>query len=192
MTDPIALALRVADILDRHSIPYDLGGSLASSMFGEPRGTVDIDMAIRLESQQLTQLVGSLDVEFYVPVEAAQHAVAQRTSFNLIDDTGLKVDFFVLGGSLLDRLQLERRRRILVRDGPPQHLWVTAPAEQVLRKLQWYQFGGRVSERQWRDVVGILRTQHLSLDIAELTKTAASTGLEELLAAALRAAGIER
>ncbi len=182
----------MADILDRHSIPYALGGSLASSMFGEPRGTVDIDMAIRLESQQLTQLVGSLDVEFYVPVEAAQHAVAQRTSFNLIDDTGLKVDFFVLGGSLLDRLQLERRRRILVRDDPPQHLWVTAPAEQVLRKLQWYQFGGRVSERQWRDVVGILRTQHLSLHIAELTKTAASTGLEELLAAALRAAGIER
>ncbi|WP_420625254.1 hypothetical protein [Candidatus Poriferisodalis sp.] len=190
VTDPITLALRVAAILDEHDISYTLGGSLASSMFGEPRGTIDIDMAIRLESQQLDDLVGALDIEFYVPIEAAQRAVAQSTSFNLIDETGFKVDLFVLGNSLLDRRQLEHRRRIMVRDDPPQHLWVTAPAEQVLRKLEWYQAGGCVSERQWRDVVGILRAQGTALDLADLVHTAASMGLGELLVAALEDAEI--
>lgn len=185
VTDPITLALRVAAILEQHDISYALGGSLASSMFGEPRGTIDIDMAIRLEHQQFGDLVDTLGIEFYVPAEAARRAVEEGTSFNLIDEAGLKVDLFVLGNSLLDRRQIEHRRRIMVQEDPPQHLWVTAPTEQVLRKLEWYEAGGRVSERQWRDVVGILRTQGTTLDRADLAQAAASMELGVLLGAAL-------
>lgn len=186
VTDPISLALRVAAILEQHDISYALGGSLASSMFGEPRGTIDIDMAVRLEHQQFGDLVDTLGIEFYVPAEAARRAVEEGTSFNLIDEAGLKVDLFVLGNNPLDRRQIEHRQRIRVQDDPPQHLWVTAPAEQVLRKLEWYQAGGRVSERQWRDVVGILRAQGTTLDRADLTQAAASMGLGTLLDAALK------
>jgi len=186
VTDPIALALRVAAILDEHAVSYALGGSLASSMFGEPRGTIDIDMAIRLEQRQLADLVNTLEVEFYVPVEAARQAVEQSTSFNLIDDDGLKVDLFVVGDTALDRHQLEHRQRILVTEDPPQYLWVSAPVSQVLRKLEWYQAGGSVSERQWRDVVGILRAQRSTLDLADLTHMAQAIGLGELLDTALR------
>ena len=186
VTDPIALALRVAAILDEHDVSYALGGSLASSMFGEPRGTIDIDMAIRLEQRQFADLVNTLEVEFYVPVEAARQAVEQSTSFNLIDDDGLKADLFVLGDTTLDQHQLEHRQRILVTEDPPQYLWVSAPASQVLRKLEWYQAGGSVSERQWRDVVGILRAQRSTLDLADLKHTAQAIGLGELLDAALR------
>ena len=185
MTDPITLALRVATILEQHDISYALGGSLASSMFGEPRGTIDIDMAIRLERQQFGDLLHTLSIEFYVPAESAQRAAEKGTSFNLINEAGFKVDLFVLGNSPLDRRQIEHRRRIMVQEDPPQHLWVTAPAEQVLRKLEWYQAGGRVSERQWRDVVGILRTQGTTLDRADLVQAAASMGLGTLLDAAL-------
>lgn len=185
MNDPIALALRVASILDSHDVAYALGGSLASTIFGEPRGTVDIDMAVRLEEGHLAGLLKVLEAEFYVPVEAARQAVELRTSFNLVDDSGLKVDLFVLGDGLLDRLQLERRRRVAVRQEPPGHLWVTAPGDQVLRKLAWYRAGGHMSERQWRDVVGLLRIQQQALDIASLIQTASLAGLEELLAQAL-------
>ncbi len=181
VTDPITVALHVAAILERHGIDYALGGSLASSMFGEPRGTIDIDMAIRLERRQLDDLVDTLEIDFYVPAAAAQRAVEQKASFNLIDEAGFKVDLFVLGDSPLDRRQLERRWRIEVRDNPSQHLWVTAPADQILRKLEWYQTGGRVSERQWRDVVGILRSQGTALDHADLAQAASSMGLEALL-----------
>ena len=85
MTDPIALALRVASILDSHDVPYALGGSLASTIFGEPRGTVDIDIAVRLEERHLAELLEVLEMEFYVPVEAARQAVELRTSFNIED-----------------------------------------------------------------------------------------------------------
>ena len=186
MTDPITLALRVAATLDQHNISYALGGSLASSMFGEPRGTIDIDLAVQLERQQLDDFLGALDVEFYVPFEAARRAVEQSDSFNLIDESGFKVDIFVLGDRPLDRHQLEHRQRIMVREDPPQYLWVSAPASQVLRKLEWYRAGGSVSERQWRDVVGILRAQRTVLNLTDLSRLAASTGLDGLLAAALK------
>jgi len=155
-------------------------------MFGEPRGTIDIDLAVQLERQQLDDFLGALDVEFYVPFEAARRAVEQSDSFNLIHESGFKVDIFVLGDHPLDRHQLEHRQRIMVREDPPQYLWVSAPASQVLRKLEWYRAGGSVSERQWRDVVGILRAQRTVLDLTDLSHTAASIGLDGLLAAALK------
>lgn len=192
VTDPITLALRVAAILEEHGIDYALGGSLASSAFGEARGTVDVDMAIQMKRQQLDDLVDSLEIDFYVPPQAAQHAVEQQTSFNLIDEAGFKVGLFVLGSSPLDRRQIDRRQRIVVQDDPPQHLWVTAPAEQVLRKLEWYQLGGSVSERQWRDVVGILRMQGATLDLADLMQAATSMGLGSLLDAALNDADLAK
>ena len=83
--------------------------------------------------------------------EAARQAVEQNTSFNLIDDDGLKVDLFVLGNSVLDQHQLVHRQRILVSEDPPLYLWVSSPASQVLRKLEWYQAGGHSrTPARWR------------------------------------------
>ena len=83
--------------------------------------------------------------------EAARQAVEQNTSFNLIDDDGLKVDLFVLGNSVLDQHQLVHRQRILVSEDPSLYLWVSSPASQVLRKLEWYQAGGHSrTPARWR------------------------------------------
>ena len=106
--------------------------------------------------------------------------------FDLVDTTSaLKVDLFVVGEGLLDRMQLERRVRMDVpgaRDG----IWVTAAEDQVLRKLDWFRQGASLSDRQWRDVVGILRVHGRSMDLDYLTATARAVGLREELAAALR------
>ena len=111
-----------------------------------------------------------------------------RSSFNLIDTAhGLKVDLFVLGDSLLDRMQIERRVNIAVPHAP-NGIWVTAPEDQILRKLDWYRKADGVSDRQWRDVVGILRVNLTSLDQDYLQHTATAVGLADLLTAALNAA----
>ena len=184
---PLALAGEVAAVLDELSIPYALGGSLASSLFGEPRATVDVDLAVEVAVAQGPALLDRLAAGFYVPRGAAATAIEVRASFNVVDtEHGLKVDLFVLGGGVLDRSQLARRVLVPVSEGAS--LWVTAPEDQVLRKLDWFRQGGGASERQWRDVIGILRLHRGTLDVDHLWSTAGAVGLRELLEAAVEEA----
>lgn len=67
---PIHLAVLVASILDDLRIEHVLGGSLASSMVGEPRSTLDVDLAARIDPTRLDELVSALRPEFFVPDEA--------------------------------------------------------------------------------------------------------------------------
>jgi hypothetical protein len=83
-SDPIRVLLHVTELLERIGTSYLLGGSLASSMFGEPRSTVDIDIAIVLRSADVPGLVAGLGSEFYVDEGAMRHAVERHTSFTAI------------------------------------------------------------------------------------------------------------
>ena len=188
---PLALALRVAALLDSLAIPHVLGGSLASSVVGEPRSTVDLDFAVRLRSEDVGRLLAALASDYYVSEEAMRSAIARNGSFNIVElATVSKIDLFVLGSSRLDQRQLARRRRVVVSESPRQELWVGSPEDQVLRKLDWYRAGGCVSDRQWRDVVGILAVQAERLDRGDLAATSAELELSDLLERALREAGL--
>lgn len=90
----------------------------------------------------------------------------------------------------MDRRQLRNRQAIVVSEDPPATLWVGAAVDQVLRKLDWYRIGGGISDRQWRDVVAILRTQVEHIDRDDLVRTAAVVGLAGLLTRAARDAGV--
>ena len=107
---PLELVIQVAAILDDLEILYALGGSMASSLIGEPRSTVDVDIAIKVQAGTEAALLERASADFYVPVDAARAAIRAHSSFNLVDTAhGLKVDIFVLGDGLLDRMQIERR-----------------------------------------------------------------------------------
>lgn len=188
---PLELVGQVATILDDLGIPYALGGSMASSLIGEPRSTVDVDIAIEVDDAAGAALLERAVAEFYVPLDAARAAIRAHSSFNLVDTAhGLKVDLFVLGDGLLDRMQIERRMRVTL-PGMPDPIWVTSPEDQVLRKLDWYRTTGNESERQWRDVVGILRVHGDLLDREYLHETAAQLDLSAPLAEATAAANLE-
>jgi len=185
---PLELVSQVATILDDLGIPYALGGSMASSLVGEPRSTVDVDIAIKLEQDAGAALLERANAEFYVLIESARVAIEAHSSFNLIDTAhGLKVDLFVLGDGLLDRMQIERRITVAI-PGVAERSWVTSPEDQVLRKLDWYRSTGHESERQWRDVVGILRVHGDVMDQGYMVETARALKLETVLDDAMRAA----
>lgn len=183
--DPIAIALAVTRALHAIGIEHTIGGSIASSFAGEPRSSIDIDVVAALTESHIPALVSALSPEFYVDDEALGRAVRERSSANLIHHaTQLKVDIFVAGGTPLDEQQLKRRREVNL--GPGRTLYVHPPEDILLQKLRWYRRGGEISDRQWRDILGIVRVQGVKLDRTYLTENAPVLGVTDLLFRALR------
>lgn len=183
--DPIAVALLVTRTLDELHVPHTVGGSIASSIAGEPRSTIDIDIVAAVAEPHIAALVAALSPEFYIDESAMRRAVRERGTANLIHHaTQLKVDIFIAGGTVLDEQQLARRREVVV--GPGRALHVHPPEDILLQKLRWYRRGGEVSDRQWRDILGIIRVQGPRLDRSYLDANAPRLLVEDLLARALR------
>jgi hypothetical protein len=174
------------DLLDRLGVRWCVGGSVASSIHGIVRSTLDVDLLADLSLDHVQPLVAALEATFYVDAGAVRRAIQSRRAFNLIHlDSMTKIDVFV-PGCTFDREELRRAQRTNLGD---REAWVVAPEDIVLAKLAWYRRGGGVSDRQWSDVQGVLRTQAGHLDHAHLRHWAAELGVADLLDRALLEAG---
>jgi hypothetical protein len=178
---PIQVALQVVDALEACGLSYLVGGSLASSLGGEPRTTLDVDMVVAMTEADVDALVAALGTAFYADDLAIRRAVRRRSSVNLIHHaSAIKVDLFIAGGSPLDEQQLERRRRVHVAENPDRYLYVHTPEDILLQKLRWFRLGQEVSDRQWRDVLGILLVQGRTLDHEYVRRNAEVLGVADL------------
>ena len=161
--DQIDVAIRVGSALESIGVRHTIGGSIAASFAGEPRSTIDIDFVAALTHGDVAPLIAALRGEFYAADEAFHRAIDTLGSANLIHEaTNLKVDVFIAGGTPLDEQQLARRQRLEVRPG--QVIYIHPPEDILLQKLRWYRKTAGTSDRQWRDIIGIIRTQGPRLD----------------------------
>ncbi len=173
-------------MLDALGIRYVVGGSVASTYYGEARSTDDLDLVVEIDVPKVRLLVPQLKPDFYIDEEDAVEAVRHRTVFSAIHfETTTRVDFFIAESRAEVRKQLDRRR---IKTIGETRVSFYAPEDILLRKLIWFRMGGEVSDRQWRDIVGILRIAREPLDNAYLERAAASFEVSDLLTRAREAA----
>ena len=111
--DPVAIALDVGARLDRLRVEWLTGGSLASSVHGEPRATQDVDMVVALRPRHVKPLWEALRRDYYVDVDEMRAAVRTPSSFNAVHfASAIKVDFFVAGDDPFEAERLANRQRI--------------------------------------------------------------------------------
>ncbi|HUQ83453.1 MAG TPA: hypothetical protein VM076_20025 [Gemmatimonadaceae bacterium] len=185
MQDPIEIAADTGGRLDALGVAWVIGGSIASSVHGEPRSTQDVDMVVALLARHVTPFANAMGRDYYVDADVMRLAVASGASFNAVHFvSAIKVDFFVAGDDPFEAERLQRRQRVDVPNGV---LYVDTAEHTLLRKLEWYRRGGEVSERQWRDVQAIVRIQGDQLDPERLRLWATRLGVTDLLERVTRA-----
>lgn len=180
--DALGAASEVAALLEDLGVPYLIGGSVASTLWGEPRLTLDVDFVAALRDPQVEPLLLLLGDAWYADPVTMREAIERRSSFNLIRLAGMvKVDVFVPPDGGLHESKWGRARRATIEPESGRTVAVTSPEDIVLQKLDWYREGGCVSENQWRDVTALLRVRAGELEDVYLTEWAARLDLTELL-----------
>ena len=175
--------LRVLVALESVDAPYLGGGSFASSAHGVYRTTADVDLLVELRTDKVAALVAKLEDEFYADGEMMQDSLRTGNSFNLIHfATGLKVDVFPAAGTPFERQQLSRRSPLELGGERAKTVYFASPEDTVLAKLRWYRETGETSDRQWTDVLGVLKVQRERLDVVYLQRWAEELGVADLLA----------
>ena len=185
--EPVQATMLVIHALDQLNVPYVIGGSLASAVHGVMRATMDTDIVADLHLEQAQPLANALSGTFYADVEMIKDAIEHHSSFNLIHlETMFKVDVFIPKEREFDRLQIQRGTSHVIATDPEEEALVATAEDTILAKLEWYRMGGEVSERQWRDILGILKIQAESLDLSYLRKWANNLGVADLFERALQ------
>ena len=181
------ITLLVTHTLEQIGIPYAVGGSFASSLHGIMRSTLDVDIVADMRLEHIMPLVAALSKEFYADDEMMKGAIEHHSSFNLIHyETAFKVDIFIRKLRAFDQMQLERRRTSIISTDPEQSIYVASPEDVILSKLEWYRRGGETSERQWRDILGVLKTRAGELELDYLRKWGKELKVIDLLERALK------
>ena len=180
ISEPIRVTLLVIEVLEKLGIPYVVGGSLASARHGTVRSTLDSDLVVRLKLEDVAPLVAHLEEEFYIDGEMARKAIVLGQSFNIIHlETIFKVDFFVAHRPF-DEAQLVRRQLHPV-SADEKMVYMLTAEDTILAKLAWYRLGGETSERQWRDIEGIIAVQAERLDWVYIEETGRILNVSDLV-----------
>ena len=197
IADPIELAQKIATLLLPLNIPYVVGGSVASSLLGENRSTQDLDLVIDLKARIAPQLIDVMSSEFYLSESAVMEAIAKsrtaprESSFNAIYLPSLeKAHIFVMDSDDPFSASVMSRRQLYPVSGLTEEgIYIYSPEDIVLQKLSWYKLTPRRSQKQWRDVLGVLKVQGEGLDRAYLNQWALTLKLTDLLEEALLQSG---
>lgn len=186
-SEPIEVTLQVTQVLEELNIPYLIGGSLASTLYGMVRTTQDSDIVAKMQLEHLQPFVSALQDEFYLDAEMIADSIQYHSSFNIIHrESMFKVDIFTPLPRPFLQSQLARAQTQTFLLENTLSAKFCSPEDIILAKLEWFRQGGEVSERQWRDILGVLKLRASKLDLNYLRKWAVDLKVGDLLENALK------
>lgn len=174
---PRDLLIFAAQTLDRIGADYFVTGSMAAMLYGEMRTTIDVDIVVDLRFGHVSDIVEAFaEPEYYVSKPAMLQAMEHSSLFNVIHvPSALKIHFIVMDESAFNQSRLLRRRAIEVEPGVS--VYVSAPEDVILKKLDFYKQGG--SDKHLRDIASMIRVSGEMFDRAYLEKWAEALGVVE-------------
>lgn len=184
--EPIEVTLVVTGVFERLGVPYLIGGSLASTLYGMVRTTQDSDIIAEMRPEHIQPVVSALEAVFYLDQEMIAESIQRNSSFNIIHrETMFKVDVFIPRPRPFLKSQLARARRQTFTLGKEVSAKFASPEDTILSKLEWYRMGGEASDRQWRDILGVLKTKAGDIDLEYLYHWARELKVSDLLERAI-------
>jgi hypothetical protein len=185
--EPVEVTIKVTALFDGLGIPYLIGGSLASALYGMVRTTQDADIVAEMRPEHLQPFIEALQDEFYLDEEMIAEAIQRQASFNIIHrETLFKVDVFIPRPRPFLQSQFARAQRHTFQFDTEISAKFSSPEDTILAKLEWYRLGGEISERQWRDILGVLKTRAGELDLEYMQLWADELQVGDLLECALK------
>ncbi len=187
--DPGEIARILHSVFESLNIFYYITGGVCAIAYGDPRTTRDLDIVVEVERSEIMPMVEQLEAAgFYCPRGAVEDIRSARILSVTHTQLVLNADIILTDHTAFDRSKMTRRRLEAIGLDESERFWLASPEDLILAKLLW----GRQSqsEKQWRDVLGVLKVQGDSLDFAYLTQWAERLDLIELLDQAMIEAGI--
>ncbi len=183
--------VRFADLLERSDIPCMVVGSVASTVWGEPRSTLDIDLVIAAQTEDAERIAAIFrEPRYYAPPLAViQREIARgaKGTFNLIDTTtGLKADIYPAASDPVNAWGMARRVPVETAAGT---IFIAPVSCVIAGKLRYYAMSKQ--DKHLRDIRGMLRLSMAEVDQGFVSAVARQHGVEQAWADCLTRPGAE-
>ncbi|MBU4398272.1 MAG: hypothetical protein KKE86_02940 [Planctomycetes bacterium] len=184
--DALEAMIPVVAALRRLGVKYYICGSLASTFYGIARTTTDVDLVAELSQSDVSAFAEAIREQYYVDEKMILDAISQKSCFKLVHlPTASMVIVYSSKDRPYDKMAMERTQENSLDDELPEaRFFLPSPEDVVLSKLEWYRLGDEVSERQWRDIAGVMKVNRASLDRKYMEQWAVELGVADLLAKA--------
>jgi hypothetical protein len=155
----LELLKRITISLESKNIPYMLSGSLALNTYTIARMTMDIDIVIELQDENISTFLELFGEDFYLDADTVKIEIRKQGMFNIIDQkTSFKIDFIIRKDTEYRKLEFDRKRKNRIADFD---VWMVTPEDLIISKLVWIQ--QLQSERQMNDIENLLDNSNLDL-----------------------------
>ncbi len=183
MTSIRAIVENLIPVFEELEIPYMVGGSFASSAWGFPRQTHDIDIAVYLSTIGAQSLFELVKDDFMVSESDMKDAVKSTDTFRAFQmihfEETFKVDVFVLHQN--EYSEVSMTRSVPYELFPGLSVQFASPEDTVITKLRWFLLGNKVSDKQWNDILLVLEKCHGQLDEGYMSRWATHFEVLDLL-----------